>query len=137
MKPDVLPTIWEVPDDLWTIVAPILAEVGPPKARGRTRVNPRRVLDAVIFRMRSGCQWNRLPKEYPDDSSVHRTFQRWVKLQVMDRIWAALVTECAELGGVDWEWQSADGAMGKARMGGIASAATPPTGARPASNAAC
>ena len=27
--------------------------------------------------------------------------------------------ECEELGGVDWEWQAADGAMGKARLGGI------------------
>ena len=124
MKPAVLPTIWEVPDELWTIIAPILAELDPPKATGRKRVNPRGVFNAIIFRMRSGCQWNRLPAELPDDSSVHRTFQRWVKLKVMDRIWAALVTECAELGGVNWEWQSADGALGKARMGGISSAAT-------------
>ena len=137
MKPDVLPTIWEVPDDLWAKVAPILAELDPPKTTGRKRVNPRRVLDAVIFRLRSGCQWNRLPKEFPDDSSVHRTFQRWVKLKVMDRMWAALVTECDELGGVNWAWQSADGAMGKARMGGISSAATRPTAARRGSNAAC
>lgn len=127
MKPDVLPTIWEVPNELWATVAPIIAELDPPKSTGRKRVNPRGVLNAVIFRMRSGCQWNRMPKEFPDDSSVHRTFQRWVKLGVMDRVWAALVTECSELGGVDWEWQSADGALGKARMGGISSAATPPT----------
>ena len=102
MKPDGLPTIWEVPDGLWTSIAPIIAELDPPKATGRKRVNPCAVLNAA-FRMRSGCQWNRLPKEFPGDSSVHRTFQRWVKLQVLDRIWAALVTECAELGGVDWE----------------------------------
>jgi putative transposase len=132
MKPDVLPTIWEVPDGLWMKIALLLAELDPPKARGRKRVNPRRVLDALIFRMRSGCQWNRLPHDYPDDSSVHRTFQRWVKLQVMDRIWATLVTECADLGGVNWEWQSADGAMGKARMGGTSSAATRRTAAKPA-----
>lgn len=130
MKPDVLPTIWEVPDELWTMIVPILAELDPPKATGRKRVNARAVLNAIIFRMRSGCQWNRLPKEFPDDSSVHRTFQRWVELKVMDRIWATVVTECDELGGVNWEWQSADGAMGKARMGGISSVATPRTAAR-------
>jgi putative transposase len=38
-----------------------------------------------------------LPKEFPDDSSVHRVFQRWVELGVLDRIWAALVEECEEL----------------------------------------
>jgi hypothetical protein len=31
---------------------------------------------------------------------------------------AALIEACAELGGVNWEWQAADGAMGKARLGG-------------------
>jgi putative transposase len=69
--------------------------------------------------LRSGCQWNRLPREFPDDSSVHRTFQRWVRTGVFERIWAALVEHCAELGGVDWTWQAADSALGKARSGGL------------------
>jgi transposase len=76
-------------------------------------------LDAIIFRMRSGCQWNHLPKkEFPDDSSVHRTFQRWIEKGVLDLIWEEMIAECEELGGVDFEWQAADGAMGKARFGG-------------------
>ena len=74
--------------------------------------------DDSNFRLRSGCQWNRLPKELGDDSTIHRTFQRWVELGVLRRIWGALVEQCEELGGVDWEWQAADGAMGKARLGG-------------------
>ena len=88
----------------------------PPKATGRKRVHPRGVLDGVIFRMRSGCHWNRLPRELGDDSTIHRTFQRWVELGVLERIWASLIEECAELGGVEWEWQAADSAMGKARL---------------------
>jgi transposase len=43
-------------------------------------------LDAIIFRLRSVCQWNRLPSEFPDDSSVHRTFQHWAGLGVFDRV---------------------------------------------------
>jgi putative transposase len=115
-----LPTIWRTPDKLWEKIEPILGEQDPPKSIGRPRVDQRAVLDAIIFRMRSGCQWNRLPKEeFPDDSSVHRTFQRWVELGVLDSIWEKLIEECDELGGVDFEWQAADGAMGKARFGGI------------------
>jgi transposase len=94
------------------------AEVDLPKATGRPRVDARRTLGAIIFRMRSGCQWNQLPERFPDDSSVHRTFQRWVRLGLFERIWGTLLTACQELGGVDWEWQAADGAMGKARLGG-------------------
>ena len=125
-----MPTIWRVPDELWEKIEPILQEHDPPKGTGRPRVDQRAALDAVIFRLRTGCQWNRLPEEFPDDSSVHRAFQRWVEKGVFDRVWAALAEECEELGGVDWEWQAADAAMGKARLGGISRAPTPPTAAR-------
>ena len=102
----------------------------PPESTGRKRVHPRRILDGIILRMRADCQWNRLPRELRDDSTIHRTFQRWVELGVLERIWAMLIEECEELGGVDWEWQSVDCAMGKARFGGIQSAATPRIGGR-------
>lgn len=113
-----LPTIWRVPDALWERMVPILAELDPPKPTGRPRTNPRAILDAIIFRMRTGCQWNHLPKDFPDDSVVHSAFQRWVRLGVLERLWAVVQTACGELGGVDWEWQAADGALRKSRMGG-------------------
>jgi len=113
-----LDTIWEVPDGLWQRCEAVLAECDPPKREGRRRIDQRQALNGIIFRLRSGCQWNRLPRQYGDDSSVHRTFQRWGKLGVFAQLWALLQQECDELGGVDWQWQSADGAMGKARLGG-------------------
>ncbi len=118
-KPNDLPTIWRVPDDLWQRIKPLLDEYDPPKPTGRKRIDARLALDAVLFRLRSGCQWNQLPQEFPDDSSVHRTFQRWIRLGLFDHLWAALLNDCADLGGVNWEWQAADGAMSKARLGGI------------------
>lgn len=112
-------TIWEVPDELWERIEPIIMEEDPPKARGRKRADPRQMLNGIIFRLRSGCQWNQLPKELGDDSTMHRTLQRWVVRGVLCRMWAVLVEECEELGKMDWKWQAADGAMGKARFGGI------------------
>ncbi len=119
-----MPTIWRVPDELWEKIEPVLAEHDPPKNTGRPRADRRAALDAIVFRLRTGGQWNRLPREFPDDSTVHRNFQRWVDLGVLDRIWATLIEECEELGGVNWEWQAADGAasLGKARFEGISSA---------------
>src|SRR5215204_2404671 len=113
-----LATIWRVPDELCAEIEPIVAELDPPNRVGPKRTPARPVLDALIYRGRTGCQWNQLPKEFPDDSTVHRTFQRWVELGVLDLIWERLIEECEELGGVDFEWQAADGAMGKARFGG-------------------
>ena len=152
-----LPTIWQVPDALWEkIVLPILLEFDPPKPKGRPRADQRRCLDAIIYRARSGCQWNYLPKEFGDDATVHRTLQRWEARGVFDRIWALLIYHCEELGGVHWEWQAADGCLNKARFigtgtkGGIkratqrvgrkaraGSARTPPTVGSWASRTAC
>ena len=84
-KDETLATIWEIPDHLWEQIHPVILDMDPPQSTGRKRADPRRMLDGIIFRMRRGCQWNRLPRE---------------------------------LGGVDWEWQSADCSMGKARLGG-------------------
>jgi putative transposase len=122
-----LPPIWEASDELWAMVAPILADLDPPKPCGRHRIDQRAAFDAIIFRLRTGCQWNHLPQEYPDDSSVHRTFQRWVERGVFDRLWAVIQEACEELDGCDWAWQAADTAMGKARKGGTRSVQTPLT----------
>ena len=125
-----LPAIWRVPDELWAEVEPIIAELDPPNRVGPKRVPARPILDAIIYRGRTGCQWNHLPAEYPDDSTVHRAFQRWKQAGVFRRLWAVLIERCEDLDGVDWEWQAADGALGKARKGGATSGRTRPTVAR-------
>lgn len=132
-----LPTIWHVDDELWGRAEQVLAEYDPPARFGPDRIDQRKALDGVIYRMRSGVQWNQLPREFGDDASVHRTFQRWVQRGVIGRLWALLVEGCEELRGVDWKWQSFDCAMGKARHGGIKSERTQPTGRRTARSAAC
>jgi len=135
-KPDILPTIWSVSNELWSRIEPAIQALDPPSQIGRTRIEARAALNAMIYVLRSGCQWNQLPEHFPDDSSVHRTMQRWVEAGVFAQIWVDLVTECADLGGVDWTWQAVDGAMQKARLGGITSALTRRIAASQARNAA-
>lgn len=131
-----LPTIWEVDDQLWSIFQNIIDEYDPPASTGRPRSGRREALNGIIYQLRSGCQWNQLPKQFGDDSSVHRALQRWILKGVFRRIWAMLIENCQELDGVEWQWQSADGAMGKARFGGIASARIPRIVRKMAQNAA-
>ncbi|MBM3271449.1 MAG: transposase [Candidatus Sericytochromatia bacterium] len=52
------PTIWEVSNDLWALIEGVLDEHYPRKPWDFCRVDLRKVLNGVIFRMRSGCQWN-------------------------------------------------------------------------------
>jgi transposase len=132
-----LPTIWHADDELWEKVQEVLEEHDPPARYGPDRIDQRAAFDGVIYRLRSGVQWNRLPGEYGDDASVHRTFQRWVSRGVLRKLWAVLLEGCEELGGVDWRWQSADCALGKARHGGTKSDRTQPTGRRTAPSGAC
>ena len=129
-EPEPLPPIWEASDELWAMIEAILAEDDPPK-QGPPRIDQRGAFDAIIYRLRTGCQWNRLPWEYPDDSSVHRTFQRWVRLGIFGRLWAVVQEQCEDLGGCDWEWQAADGWLGKARSGGDEVGPNPTDRAKP------
>src|SRR5919112_5630399 len=82
---DALPTIWRVPDEVWDKVALLIDKYDPPAKTGRPRSDERDALDGVIYRMRSGCQWNALPKDFGDDSSVHRAMQRWVRCRLFER----------------------------------------------------
>lgn len=113
-----LPTIWKLPDELWERIEPILLRRYPVAPTGRPRADLRLVLDGVIYRMRSGVQWNRLPRSFGADSTVHGWFQRFVADGVLEEVWAALAGECDGLDAVLWEWQAADGVMGKSRFDG-------------------
>jgi putative transposase len=68
-----LPTIWEVDEELWVIIQEILDELDPPSPFGRPRTSQREALNGIIYQMRTGCQWNQLPRRFGDDGSVHRT----------------------------------------------------------------
>ena len=50
-KGKALATIWEIPDRLWEQSHPVTVELDPPKATGRKRVDRRRLLDGIVFRM--------------------------------------------------------------------------------------
>ena len=88
-----LENLWEIRDCLWEKIQPVLLAADPPKATGRKRVDQRRLLNGIVYKLRSGCQWNHLPKELGDDSTIHRTFQRWMRLGVFVQVWAMLAED--------------------------------------------
>jgi putative transposase len=135
-KKMVLGVIWEIPDSLWERIEPILAEFWPRKKTGRPAAKWRKMLNAIIFRMRTGCQWDQLPEKFGPKSTAHDWFQRWNQGGVMEKIMAVLVAECDEAEAVGWDWQSADGALAKARFGGIKSVPIPRIERKTAPNAA-
>ena len=113
-KPKPAPTIWRVSDEMWQQIQPVIPPPLPKKKAGRPRLDDRRVLDGIIYVLRTGCQWKQVPKEFGSGSTCHLRFSQWVQAGVFAQMWAVLLTCYDELHGIDWQWQSMDSAMGKA-----------------------
>ncbi len=118
---------WRIPDVLWERIRPLLPR--PKRVAAATHnpaTDPRKVMDAIFFVLRTGCQWNALNATgVCSSSSAHRWFQTWTKAGVFRKLWARSLKEYDELKGIDWAWQSMDGAMTKAPLGGEKHAAEP------------
>jgi putative transposase len=116
---------WKVDDALWARVQPLLPPPLPSLRGGRARVDDRRVFGAILYVLRTGCQWNALPKELCSSSTAHRRFQEWEAGGFFRALWEAGLAEYDELQGIEWEWQAVDGAMTKSPFGGAATGANP------------
>src|SRR5439155_10331461 len=113
-----VPTIWQIPDDLWFIVQHVLPRKELQRSRGRPWIPPRRILDAVLYVLRTGCQWKAVPREFGSGSTVHRRFQRWVDHGVWEAMWRLLLQYYDAAESLEWTWQSADASLHKAPLGG-------------------
>jgi putative transposase len=79
----------------------------------------------IFYIPRTGCQWNSAPKRYGSGRTLHRYFQQWVRARVFHKMWKAGLMEYDEVRGIEWEWQSVDGAITKAPLGGGATGKNP------------
>ena len=120
------PTIWHIPDDLWSLIAPILGPEKSPGTRGRNPTPFRLVFDAIVYVLRTGCQWQALPRqEYAPASTIHGVYRKWVKAGVFAQAWHVLLAYYDQQLGIAWKWQSLDGAITKAPLGGEATGKNP------------
>jgi len=111
-------TIIHIPDDLWNEIKNILPKEKPSKTVGRPIVPYRKVLDGILYVLRTGCQWKMLPKEYGSGSTSHRRFQEWNRLDIFKRIWIRLLKIYDNIVGINWTWQSIDSISIKSPLGG-------------------
>ena len=116
---------WQVSDEMWERIEPLLPAESPPPKGGRPWKPARQMLDAIFYVLRTGCQWKALPRSLGAPSTVHERFQGWVEAGVFGRLWASGLLEYDERVGIDWEWQAMDGAMTKAPLGGESTGRNP------------
>lgn len=85
---------------------------------GRPRLAMRDVVGGILYVLATGCQWKAMPRQFGSGSAIHAYFQAWVEAGVFEELWSLALTEYEELIGIDWTWQSLDGAMTKSPLGG-------------------
>lgn len=87
----------DLTDPEWALLAPFLAEGDGPGAP-RT-VETRAVVDALFYKLRTGCQWRMLPVDFPNWSTVYYYWRTWGDDGTWERITTALRREVRQLEG--------------------------------------
>jgi transposase len=110
---------------MWHKIRPLLPPEKEPGTPGRPSVPFRKVLNGVLFVLRTGCHWKAIPRCYSSGSTVHRRFQQWTRAGVVDAIVELLLRWYDRCRGIDWEWQAADTKLLAAPLGGEATGPNP------------
>jgi putative transposase len=80
----------DITDRQWALIEPHI----PVYPGGRPRkTNLRDVIDAILYILRTGCQWRYLPKDFPPKSTTWRYFDEWRHNGTLDAIHDRLRTK--------------------------------------------
>ena len=110
-------------DTQWAVLAPLIPPPIKRTKRGRPRRPDRDVLDGILWILRTGAQWDALPKgEYPPKTTCHDRFQEWNERQVFPAILAALYEMSEELSLLDLREANTLGPFSAAKKGALTSA---------------
>lgn len=109
-----------LPDELWNQVEPLLPGDSPQPHGGRPRMDARQAMTAIFYILRTGCQWKALPRSLGAPSTVYDRFREWEQAGTFRTLWKQGLCAYDQKKGIQWRWQSVDGCMTKAPLGGEA-----------------
>src|SRR5215472_5440045 len=114
----------DLTDIQWELIKPFVEwnQKRRPDGRGRPWRNARKVLNGVLWILRTGAPWQDLPPRYGPYQTVHRRFQNWVRSGVFDEVLIAVAKHLQEVGGLDLQECFVDGTFVPAKKGGSKSA---------------
>jgi putative transposase len=102
---------------------------------GPRRLDYRRAFAGIVYRLRTGCQWDAIPREFGSGSTCYRRFVEWVQADAFGKIHAEALCYYRDKVGLDLEWASLDSASVKAPKGGTSRAPVRPIVKNSAQNA--
>lgn len=79
---------FDLTDFEWSVIQPLL----PTKVRGVPRVDDRRVLNGIFWRLRTGAPWADIPARYGPHTTCVNRFNRWRRAGHWARILEAVST---------------------------------------------
>ena len=108
----------DLTEEQWNILPkdPVRAD-----RRGRPWSDRRKVLNGVLWILRTGAPWEDLPPRYGSYQTAHRRFQNWVRSGVMEAMLMTLAQHLKEVGGLDLKECFVDGTFVPAKKGGDSS----------------
>lgn len=113
-----------LPNALWTRIEPLLPKWKPSPRGGRPRVADRVAFAGIVYRLRTGCQWKAVPRQFSSGSTCHARFQAWCAAGVFTAMFAEMLRYDDRRRGIQCKWGSLDSAMVKAPKGGISQVRT-------------
>ncbi len=93
-------------DERWQTLSRLMYQSG----RIYNKPEHRMTLEGILYRMRTGCPWRDLPREFGQWSSVFRRFNLWSKKGILEALFKAL-SRCT-----DTQWLFIDGSIVKAHQ---------------------
>jgi transposase len=98
----------------WERLQPLL----PPQksSTGRPALDHRRILNGMLWILRTGAPWHDLPERYGPWRTVASRFYRWRKAGVFQHLFDALKQQADAAGQLDWEVHFVDSPMVRAHQ---------------------
>ena len=108
-----------VQDELWTQIEPLLPRHAPDPRGGAPRVPDRPCLEGIVHVLRTGTQWQRLPRcdRWPSGSTCWRRFTEWSRCGVWTQLHRKLLNLLGGAGAVDLDTVVVDSASVRAKKG--------------------
>ena len=102
-------TVFEVRDEVWEVVEPLLPAVEPPTT-GRPRVPDRVAFNAIVFVLVTGIAWRHLPSELGCSGvTAWRRLRDWQHAGVWKQLHETLLVELNAAGAINWTAAVVDG----------------------------
>ncbi|AAL72447.1 ISSfl1 ORF1 [Shigella flexneri] len=100
---------YDLPDEAWTIIKPLLPpEPATPRA-GRPWAEHRKIINGMFWVLCSSAPWRDLPERYGAWKTVYNRFNRWSKSGVINIIFNRLLSLLDANGFIDWSATALDG----------------------------